>query len=166
MQTIIDGLVNGAVEGLGLATTEGHVGDGTLVLGLASGSKLLTSSFELGLCGLGSKVNTSNNVAHGTTSVATEDLDSDDMCSLGNTVLGRSNGTRAVSTVTVAVLINVIQRNGLSPGSPTLELLVADVDAGVDDVDINTLTALLVEKVPGEGRESKLLTMAYTSQTL
>lgn len=37
----LDGSIDGVIEGLGLSTTEGHVGDRSLVLGLSGGSKFL-----------------------------------------------------------------------------------------------------------------------------
>ena len=40
--------------------------------------------------------NTANDISHGTTSVGTQDLDGNEVDSLGNTVLAGTNGTGAV----------------------------------------------------------------------
>ena len=64
-----------------------------------------------------------------------------------------------MSTVTVAVLINIVLRNGSAPLGTALKFFVANVDTSVDDVNINTLTTLVVEKVPGEGRECEFRAM-------
>lgn len=115
MKTIGDRLVYGSVKGSRFTTSEGHVGNGTLVLGLASGGELLASSLELGLSSFRSKVNTSNDIAHGATAVATKDLDGDDVGSLSNTVLCRGDSTSTMSAVTVAVLVNIVLRDGSAP---------------------------------------------------
>ena len=129
------------------------------MLGLAGSGELLTSSLEFGFRSARSKINTSDDVTHGTTSVATKDLDGDDVGGLSDTIFGRSDGTGTVSTVTVAVLINVVLRNGSAPLRTALKFFVANVDTSVDDVNINTLTTLVVEKVPGEGRECEFRAM-------
>ena len=64
-----------------------------------------------------------------------------------------------MSTVTVAVLINIVLRNGSAPLRTALKFFVANVDTSVDDVNINTFTTLVVEKVPGEGRECEFRAM-------
>ena len=43
--------------------------------------------------------------------------------------------------MTISVLVDVILRDSLAPGGVTLELNVIDVDAGVDDVNVDTLAA-------------------------
>lgn len=71
-----------------------------------------------------------------------------------------------MSTVTVAVLINVILRDGLAPGRTALELDVLGVDTSVDDVNINTSTAVRIILVLGERAERKLRAVTYTRKAL
>ena len=136
------------------------------MLGLAGSGELLTSSLEFGFRSARSKINTSDDVTHGTTSVATKDLDGDDVGGLSDTIFGRSDGTGTVSTVTVAVLINIVLGNGSAPLRTALKFFVANVDTSVDDVDINTLTAVGVVDVLLEGSERKLRAVADTGKTL
>lgn len=88
------------------------------------------------------------------------------MCRLGNTVFERCNSTGAVRTVTVAIFINVIQRNRLAPGSAPLEFNVVNVDAGVDDIYVNAFATVRVIFVLGEGAKRKLGTVADSCETL
>jgi hypothetical protein len=57
--------------------------------------------------------------------------------------------------VTVAVLVDVILRDGLAPGGATLKLDVVDVDTGIDDVHVDTLTAGRVVLVESESSETE-----------
>ena len=110
--------------------------------------------------------NTANNVAHGAAAVASEDLNRDHLRSLGNTVLARSDGASAVSAVTVAILVNVVGGDGLAPRRTALELDVLGVDTGVDDVDVDALTAVGVVDVLGEGPKGQLPAVADARKTL
>ena len=68
------------------------------------------------------------------------------------------SGRRIVTGVSVVVPGgDVVLGDSLSPGGPTLELDVVDVDTGVDDVDVNTLTASRVVLVESERSEPSLL---------
>ena len=64
------------------------------------------------------------------------------MSRLSDAVLGGRDGTSAVSTVAVAILVDIVLRNSLAPGRAALELDVLGVDTGVDDVDINARPAV------------------------
>ena len=68
--------------------------------------------------------------------------------------------------MTVAVLINVVLRDGLAPGRAALELDVLGVDTGVNDVDINARTAIRVVLVLGEGTERELRAVADARKAL
>jgi len=71
-----------------------------------------------------------------------------------------------VGAVTVAILVDVILGNRLAPGGATLELDVGGVDAGVDDVHVNTLTAGRVVLVESESPEAEFRTVGDTCKTL
>jgi hypothetical protein len=115
---------------------------------------------------LSSPQDTGNNVAHSATSVGTQDLDGNQVDSLGNTILARTNGTSAVGSVTITVLIDVILRDGLAPRGPTLKLDVVDVDTGIDDVHVDTLTAGRVVIVESESSETEFRAVGDTRKTL
>jgi hypothetical protein len=68
--------------------------------------------------------------------------------------------------MSVAILINVILRNCLSPCGTSLELDVVDVDTSVDNVDVNTFTRDLVVGVFRERGEAEPLPVADTCKTL
>ena len=69
-------------------------------------------------------------------------------------------------TMSILILVNVIRRDGLTPGSTALEFGVGDVNTSVNDVDINTLTACRVVEILGESLESQLRPVADTGETL
>jgi hypothetical protein len=60
-----------------------------------------------------------------------------------------------VRTVTVAILIDIISRDGLPPGGTTLELDMVDIDTRVNDIGVNTLPTLGVILVTREGAEGQ-----------
>ena len=161
-----DGPVDGIVQSLGHTTTQRHVGDRTLVLRPPGGSVLSLGRGELVSSLLGSPQNASDNITHGATSVGSQDLDSNEVDSLGNAVLARTNRAGAMGSVTIAIIVDVILRNGLAPGGPTLELGVVDVDPGIDDVHVNTLTAGRVVVVESESSETEFATVGDTGKTL
>jgi len=71
-----------------------------------------------------------------------------------------------MSTMTVTVFVNIIERDCCTPDGATFEFDVVNVDTGVDDVDVYALSALRVVLVLGEGAEGKFATMADSSKTL
>lgn len=75
---------------------------------------------------------------------------------LGDAVLARCDGTSTMCAVAVTVLIDIILRYCLSPRSTALELFVKNVDASVDDIDVNTLATIVIIFVLGKGTEGKL----------
>ena len=162
----VDSPIYGIVQSLGLATTQRHVGNGTFVLGLPGGGVFSLSSGELARSPLGGPQNTTDDIRHGATSVGTQNLDGKEIDSLSNTVLARTDGTSTVSSVTVSVLVDIILRDGLAPGSTTLKLDVVNVDTGVYDVHINTLAARRVVLVEGESSQTELLAVRNTRQAL
>lgn len=68
--------------------------------------------------------------------------------------------------MTVAILILVILRDGLSPRGTSFKLDVVDIDSCVDDVDINTTTSNFVVGVLVESAEAELIPVADTGKTL
>ena len=166
VETPFDSSIHSIIESARLATTERHVSDGALVLGLAGRLEFCASSSILLLCLAGGEVDTRNDIGHGTGAVRAEDLDSNHVRLLGDTVTLRSNGTRAVSSVTIVVNVLVVLGNGLPPRGTALELVVLDVDAGIDDVDINAVATKRLVLVLGEGAERQLGAMADAGETL
>ena len=71
-----------------------------------------------------------------------------------------------MSTVAVAINVQVVLRDGLSPLSTSLELGVVDVDTSVNHVDVDAFTASRVVLVLGEGAEAELLTVTDPCETL
>lgn len=146
MHASIDGGIDCEIEDSALATTQAHVGNATL-------PALLLSIFGiLGALGVrvGGPFNTLDDIRHATATVASENLDGCDIGLLGNTELGAGNGTRAVSSVTVAILISIALRNGLAPFSTTFEIDVLNVGTGIDNVGVDTLTGICGVNVLGD----------------
>jgi hypothetical protein len=146
-----DSTVHSTVEGRRLATTKRHVGSRAL-------EALLSLLDLLGVC-VGSPFDTLDNVGHGSRSVGTEDLDSVDIGLLGNTVLLAGNSTRAVSSVSVSVLISIVGGNSLAPVCTALEVDVVDIGSGVNDIDIDTLTRIRGIEVLVEVTEAQALSV-------
>ena len=71
-----------------------------------------------------------------------------------------------MGSVAIVVFVKVIQGDSLAPRCTSLELLVVDVDASVNDVDINTLTAIMIIFILGESAEGELWAVANTRETL
>ena len=68
--------------------------------------------------------------------------------------------------MSVAINVQIVLGNGLSPEGAALEFSVVDVDTGIDDVDIDALTAVLVILILGEGAEAELLAVTDPSKAL
>ena len=66
----------------------------------------------------------------------------------------------------VSVLVNIVLRNGLAPGRAALELDMVDVDTGIDNVNVNALTAFRFVLVESEGSEAESLAVRNTRKTL
>jgi hypothetical protein len=67
--------------------------------------------------------------------------------------------------VTVAILVSVSAGDGLAPVGAALEVNVLVVCAGVDDVDINTLTAVGRVEVLVPGTEAQRVAVRDTGKT-
>lgn len=166
MNTIVNSAVDSVVQSLGLAATEGHVGNRTLVRRLASLLKLLECGRSLGLSLLRNIDNTCNDVTHGAAAVAAKDLDGDDVGGFGNAVLAGSDGSSAVRAVAVRILVDIVLRDSEAPASAALEFGVCNVDTRVDDVDIDALTTMRVVLVLGEGTKCQSGAVTYPCKTL
>lgn len=166
MEPGFDRPVDDDVQGWRLGATETHVTDRTLVSSLAGGGDLSAGScsFELGL--LRSPGDTCNDIGHGSATIGTEDLDGDEVCLLGDTILARSYSTGAVRTMTVSILIYIVDWDSFPPGCATLELLVVNVDTGINDVYVNTLATVRIIYVLGESAKGEFIPMADTGKTL
>lgn len=164
MHAVLDSSVDSTVERRRLATTEGHVGNGALVGGLASGTELLDRLDGGLLSGIASPCNTGNDITHRTATIGTEHLDSVNLGGLRYTVLATSDGTGAVCAVTVAILVDIVLGNGLAPVRTAFELLVLVVDTSIDDVDINTLATFRLVDVLIESAEPEPIGVRDTSQ--
>jgi hypothetical protein len=161
VNTSIHSSVNCLVKGDRLAAAETHVGSASFEaldlssLGILDFLDVLSSS----------PLNTGDDIGHRAGAVGTQNLDSVDVGLLGNTVLLASNGSSAVGTVSVAIFIGVTSRNSLTPGSAALKVNVLGVGAGVNDVDIHTLTAVSGIKILVEGSEAQRVSVRDTGQT-
>lgn len=160
MEPSINGFVYSIIEGLGLATTEGHVGNGTLVGGLASRGVLSAGSGQLLARLSGSPDDTGKDVGHSARSVGPagsiscvqgamdghepKNLDSDDVGGLCNTIFPACNRAGAVRSMAIGINVLVILGDGLAPLRPTFELDVVDVDTSVDHVGINAFATMAV----------------------
>jgi len=155
------GSVDSGVEGLGLATTKGHVGDGALeALSLACLGKL-----DLTLVGEGGVLDSLDNIGHGAGSVGSEYLDGMDVSLLGDTILLASDSAGTVGAMTIAILISVVGRDSLAPLGATFKVDVVDVDTSVDDIGIDTLAAVSAVKILIECSKVKSLSVRETSKT-
>lgn len=157
----INGRVDSQVESHRLASTQTHVGSAALeALGLA-----LLGSLDLLGVSLSGPLDALDDIGHGSGAVGLEHLDGVDVGLLGNTVLLTSDSARAVGAMSVAINIFIANWDSLSPGSTALEVDVVDVGTGVNDVDINALTAISSVQVLVEGAEAKAVPVRDTSQT-
>ena len=102
-------------------------------------SILSLGSGKLGCCLLSSPQKTTDDIGGCTASVGTQDLDSDEICTLGDTVLARADCISAVGPIAVSELVGIVLRNGLAPGCAILELDMVNVNVGVDNVHVNAL---------------------------
>jgi len=161
VDTGIDSGVDSHVEGWGLTPTQAHVGSRALEALLLSG----LGSFHGGTMSLDGKLNTLYDVGHGARAIGAEDLDGVDVGLLGNTILLASDGARAVGSVAIAVLIRVTRRNRLTPVGTTLEVDVSDVGAGVNDIDIDTLTTILRVEVLVECAKGETIAVRDSGET-
>ena len=66
----------------------------------------------------------------------------------------------------VAINVFIIRRDGVPPASTAFKLVMGNIDAGINDIDVNALTALRVVLVLGERGESESGTMTDTGQSL
>lgn len=138
VDTVLDGSIDGKIESGRLATTQAHVGSRALeALALA-----ILGLLDLFIVCLDSVLDALDDVGHGARAVGAEHLDGVNLGLLGNTVLLAGNSTRAVSAVTVAILVGIAAGDGLAPVSTALEVNVLVVGTGVNNVDIDALTSV------------------------
>jgi hypothetical protein len=87
------------------------------------------------------------------------------MSLLGNTVLLATNSARAVGTMAIAILVLVTRGNGLAPVCAALKVDVLDIGAGVNDVDIYTLTTIGSVQVLVVGAKRQARSVRNAGQT-
>jgi len=133
VESLIDGVRDGCVEGAGFAASEGHVGYRTLV-----GTALLSAEGQMFL---DREIHTGNDVRHGARSIRPQDLDGDHLSLLGDTIGSTTNGTSTVGTMSISISIRVAIGDGRTPGSAALKLVMVDRNASVDDKDGNAVAA-------------------------
>jgi hypothetical protein len=140
-----------------LATTQRHVRSRALEVGV----------FLRGLLDvrLGSPFDTLHDIGHGTRAIGAKDLDGIDVGLLRNTVLLATDSSGTVSSVSVSILIGIAGGDGLAPVSTSLEVDVLDVRAGVNNVDVDTLTTVRLVDVLVEVAKVKALLVGNTGQT-
>jgi hypothetical protein len=157
VDTSIDGGIDSKVQSAGATATQTHVGNATLEALLA----------RLGLLdvSLGSPLDTLDDVGHSARAVRAEDLDGVDVGLLGNTVLLTGDSARAMSTVTISILISIALGDSLAPVGTTFKVNVRSVGTGIDDVRIDTLTTLLSVQVLVEATKGKAITVGDTCKT-
>ena len=71
-----------------------------------------------------------------------------------------------MGSVTIVVLVDIILGNRLAPRRSTFELIMSNIDASIDDVDIDTLARIGIILVLGESSEGKLGPVADACETL
>eukprot|EP00128_Syssomonas_multiformis_P004250 Colp12_sorted_trinity150504_noHs@22417 len=126
-ETTLHGSRDGIIHSLVLATTEGHATNG----GLASGLGVVSGPLD-----------TLNNPVNGARATSVEDLDGNSVSLLGNTVGGAEDGASAVGAV--AVVVSGCAASGVNaPGGTALDLVVLEVDASVDHINVDTLASVV-----------------------
>jgi hypothetical protein len=163
MEAIGDGLIDCSVESYRLASTKTHVGNGALVGSSTCRSEFSPGSGSLGFGVVQGPLYTADDVGHASAAVGPEDLYRDDMCTLSNTILAGGDGASAVRSMAISVFVHVVERNGLAPRGTTLEFHMMDVNAGVNDIDVDTVASIGIVFVFGECRNGQLGTVTYTS---
>ena len=98
---------------------------------LSDGSELGLSNSELVGNLLSSPQKTTNDINHSATSIGAQDLDGDEVDGLSN--------TGAVGAMGVTILINIILRDGGSPGGMTFKLDMIGGDTSTGYVQVDTL---------------------------
>jgi hypothetical protein len=71
-----------------------------------------------------------------------------------------------VGSVTIVVLVDIIPGNCLAPRCTAFELVVINMDTSVNDVDIDTLAAIGIILILGEGSKGELGPVADACETL
>jgi len=61
---------------------------------------------------------------------------------LGDTVFLASNSTRAVSSVSISILIGITGWDSLTPVSPVFEVNVSSAGSCINNVNVNTLSTI------------------------
>ena len=161
METLGNGSIDSHVKQSSLATTERHVGDRALEALALTGLGLL----DLLLVGLGSPVDSLDDIGHGARAVGAKNLDGIDVGLLGDTVLLTSDGAGAVSTMAVAILVGIAVGSSVTPLGTALKVDVLSVGTSVNNVGIDTLAALLGVEVLVEGTEAQSLAVGDTGKT-
>lgn len=150
VKTKVHGCVDGQVERSTSATTKTHVGGASLeTLALS-----ILGLLHLILMSEGGPLNALNDIRHSTRAIRLQHLHGHDICLLCNSVLFAGNCTRAVSAVTVAVLIDIVTGDGFAPFGAAFEIDMLEVGTSVDNIDIHAFATLPRVQILVEGGET------------
>lgn len=125
--TLLVGIVDGSVKEGREATTQGHV----------DYRRSAPTSDELA----DSPINSSNDTRVGSTSVVTQDLNTNNGCLLGETVVPSNDGGRNVGTVSIGIGGRPGRFSLPAEGGTSFEVIVGNINSGVDDIDGDSTTS-------------------------
>jgi hypothetical protein len=111
------------------------------------------------------ELDTLDDIGHRAGAVGAENLDSDDIGLLGDTVLLACDSAGAVGAMSVSIFVGIAGRDGLAPLGAALEVDVLGVGTGVDDVDVNAFAAVDRVEVLVEGSEVECLAVRDAGKT-
>ena len=83
-----------------------------------------------------------NNITQRAGSCRSEDLDSNDIRGLGDTIRSGCDGARTMCAMTIVIPVGIFGRYGAPPGRTTLEFEMGGIDAGIGDIHVDALAAL------------------------
>jgi len=130
--TLVEEALSSGINGGRLATTQGHVDD-----------RLAGNSVG------GNPVHTRDDTGGGARSGGAQDLDTDQLDLLGNTVLGTTDGTGNVGAVSVLVNVGGARDEVGASGGTATKVSVGGVDTSVNNVGGDSLTSGIVVEVVG-----------------
>ena len=162
VQPMLYSSVNDIIERPGFTTTQAHVGNGALVL-VGSASSPMHCILPSLDC---SPFHTADDIRHRATAVGAEYLDGDETSFLGHTILAGGNDAGAVGAVAIVVIVVFVLWDRLAPNRTALEFDVVNVDASVDDIDVNTFATSAVIDVLGESVEGEFRSVTDTRKSL
>ncbi len=107
----------------------------------------------------------SDDIAHAPTSVTSQHLNRNDLRRLRHPIFLARDRSCTMRPMPIPILIHIIFRDRLSPHCATLEFDMVNVDTGINDVGIHTLSTLWVVRVLSHGRQAEFGTMGDPRET-